>query len=449
MPGFTLAAVPLAFALGAIATRVLVAMPPARLAVDFAQPLVVVTAWGAYGLGPFAVLAVVITIATGALALSLAPNLRNGPSLAATLVLATLALAAALAWPVVFSSDTYAYAAYGDAVVHGHDPYLPVPRAYHDAFVDAARWQWGGGSFPACVYGPAFVALATAATLLAGDRLGATLWALRIAAALAFLIGVVLLNDALAGKRHRRAAVAAYALNPVVLWSVAEGHNDIFVLLAAFGAWAALRRGAAGVAGLVLGLTPILKLVGLVAAPATWLWLRTRRADATTFARAGAAGLAIAAALILPLQLKTLGAFGAAHYTPQFSFQSVVGLVPAMLVVVAAALTGLRALWRGERDGMIWLAIAGWLALGNPYPWYALWIVPAAVFLPPSRATVALWMTTIFAALRYLPEAFGNMPHLSASILTLIGLAPLVFAVPLRAEEVVNPASPEKAPHVR
>ena len=94
-------------------------------------------------------------------------------------------LSAALAWPVVFSSDVYAYAAYGNAVLHAQNPYLAVSHAQHGTFVDAARWQWGGVSFPASVYGPLFIGIAAIATFLAEDRLPATLWMLRIFAAAA------------------------------------------------------------------------------------------------------------------------------------------------------------------------------------------------------------------------------------------------------------------------
>ena len=317
----------------------------------------------------------------------------------------------------------------------------------HGPFVDAARWQWGGASFPASVYGPLFVGIATLATLFAGDRLPATLWMLRVFAAAAFLLSVVLLNDVLAGRKRRRFAVAAYGLNPIAIWSIAEGHNDIFPLLAAIGAFALLRRGALRMAGITLGLAPAFKLIGVLPAMLTPLWLRGRREASTArFSGALAIGLVFSAVLALSLQLRTFTAMGAhAHYEPQFSFQSLVGLVPAALVALAAAVTGLRALARGEASGAIWIAIAFWLAVPNPYPWYALWIVPLAVALPPSRATLGLYLATISGAVRYLPDAFGNVPQLMANVLTIVQLAPLALA---GAVEVNSPAT-ENAPTSR
>jgi hypothetical protein len=437
--------VPLAFAGGALAARLLLQAAPPRWQTDLAQPLVVVTAWGAYGLGFFLIFAAAVALAAAALACSLWPGRKRGagPSLAATLVLAMLALAAGFAWPVVFSSDVYAYAAYGHAALHGHTPYLPVPAAHHDAFVDAARWQWGGASFPPSVYGPVFVAVAAAGVYLAGDGLGASLWSMRVIAALAFLGSIIALNAALRGKRYRRLAVAAYALNPIALWSTVEGHNDALLLLFVMAAFAWLRRGEARFAGVVFGLAPLVKFVGIVAGPVTLLLLWARRDSRTrNFAAALAVALICSAAAILPLQLATLGALaGRGHYAPQFSFQSLAGIVPALIVAVAAAVTGLRALLRGDANGSLWLALAAWLAIPNPYPWYALWFLPVAVAFPPSRATVALWIATIFAGLRYLPETFGNMPHLTAAILTLAMFAPLACAIPAR----VNEPNPVKA----
>ncbi len=437
--------VPLAFAGGAVAARLLLRSAPPRWHADLAQPLVVVTAWGGYGLGFFLIFAVAVALAAIALCLALVALRERGagPSLPATLVLAALALAAGFAWPVVFSSDVYAYAAYGDASLHGHNPYLPSTSAHHDPFADAARWQWGGISFPACVYGPAFVAYAAAGVLIAGDRLDASLWAMRVMASLAFLGSILVLNAALRGKYYRRFAVAAYALNPIALWSAVEGHNDTLLLLLGLAAFAWLRRGDARLSGIAFGFAPLVKFVGVIAGPATLLWLWARRdRRGRQFAAALAVALTCATAAILPLQLPALGAMAArGEYAPQFSFQSLVGIVPALVVVAATTLTGLRALARGEAQGALWLALAVWLAIPSPYPWYALWLLPVTLAFPPSRATLALWVATIFAGLRYLPETYGNMPHLAAAILTLAMFAPLACAIPARMSE----PSPVKA----
>jgi hypothetical protein len=427
-----LAAVPAAFAVGAAVAHVVLRAAPVRLGADLAQPLVVVTAWGAYGLGLFAVLAATVAVGAAGLFVALWPAWRRGggPSVRATLTLSALALLAALAWPVVFSSDVYAYAAYGEALLHGHDPYVTVARSFHDAFVDAARWQWGGVSFPACVYGPVYVAFAALAVLLGGGKVGASLWILRVATCLAFLGSIALLNAALAGSPRRRLAVAAFGLNPVALWSAAEGHNDVLVLLTVFAAFAWLRRGRTALAGFTLGLGPLIKATGVLAGPVAFAYLWARRdARPLRFGVALILGCAVSAALLVPLQWKALAALSSnAHYAPQFSLQALLGVIPGIIIACAIGALGVRDLARGRFSGIVWLAIAGWLAIPNPYPWYALWILPVAVVAPPGRAAFALWAATISALLRYLPEAFGNIDHLQAAVLTLALLAPLVWS---------------------
>lgn len=445
--GAALAAVPIAFAVGAALAHALLRAAPAQLGIDLAQPLVVVTAWGAYGLGLFALLAAAVAAGVAGLVAALWPAWRqgSGPSLRATLTLAALALLAALAWPVVFSSDVYAYAAYGDALLHGRDPYVAVARSFHDAFVDAARWQWGGASFPVCVYGPVYVAFAALAVALGGGKLGASLWILRVATALAFLGSIALLNAALAGRPRRRLAVAVFALNPVALWSAAEGHNDVLMLLAVLAAFVALRRGRTALGGVTLGLTPLVKMAGVIAGPVVlaYFWAR-RDPRARRFAIFLLLGCIVAGVLLVPFQLKALGALGThGHYAPQFSLQALLGVIPALLVAGAIAALGVRDLSRGRFSGIVWLTIALWLAIPNPYPWYALWILPVAVVAPPGRPAVALWAVTISALLRYLPDAFGNIDHLQAAALTLAQLAPLVWSATQVNAALAQKVTPE------
>ena len=89
-----LAGVPLAFAAGALVARLLSRAPAPQIAVDFKQPLVVVTAWGAHGLDFFVCFAAAIVLATIALAYALGPRWNAGPSLPATLLFAAFALGA-------------------------------------------------------------------------------------------------------------------------------------------------------------------------------------------------------------------------------------------------------------------------------------------------------------------------------------------------------------------
>src|SRR4029077_16976547 len=60
-----------------------------------------------------------------------------------------------------FSSDVYAYAAYGGVARRGADPYVNAVMDRRNPLLAAAAWQWSG-ALPLCVYGPAFVGMARA-----------------------------------------------------------------------------------------------------------------------------------------------------------------------------------------------------------------------------------------------------------------------------------------------
>jgi len=416
-----------------LAARAALAVAPAGIATDLAQPLVVVTAWGAFGGQLFLLLAAGMAASAAALGLLCVQAVRGGGDLAASLrgiaLCSALGLAAALSWPCVFSSDAYAYAAYGDQLLHGQNPYRPAPPAAHDAFLDAARWQWTRTSFPACVYGPLFVAAGALAVGAGGAQVVPALWLLRLGACAAFLGAVLLLDASLAGSPFRRLKVALFALNPVALWCVAEGHNDAFVVAAVLGAVVAVRRGKPALAAFLVAATPAVKAIGIVAGPPFWALLRgpTRARFGWTFA-----GTACAVALVVaPLQLSGLdGLARHGRYAPQFSLQGLLGPVPALVVAAAIALSALVDLRRGRFAGAVRLALAGWLAIPNPYPWYGLWVLPLAVAGPLSWESAALFGATISIALRYLPEAFGDISGIPGALVTLGELLPAVLALP-------------------
>lgn len=451
------AAVPGAPLAAGLAARALLDRAPARIAVDLAQPLVVVTAWGPLGAGLFALWAAGITGGALALTLLCVRAARGGGDVPAghrgrnALVLcAALGLAAGLAWPCVFSSDVYAYAAYGDQVLNGQNPYRPAPAAAHDAYLDAARWQWTRTSFPACVYGPLFVAAAAATVAVADRRILPTLWLLRLAACAAFLAAILLLDAVLAGTPRRRIHVALFALNPVALWSAAEGHNDTFLILAVLGAVLAAQRGRPRLAGALVALSPLVKAIGLLAGPPFWALLgrRERGRFGWTFALVALA----VAALVVPLQASALGGLARhGRYAPQFSLQGLIGPVPALIVAGVLVGTALGDLRRGRAAGAVRLALALWLAIPNPYPWYALWIAPLAAAAPWSWESAALLGATFSIGLRYLPDAFGDMPGTPGALLTLgellpAGLALLTFWPPTARGTHGGSAGPDDEP---
>jgi alpha-1,6-mannosyltransferase len=426
----------------------MLANAPSRLAADLAQPLTVVTAWGPFGARLFALLAGGTLISVAALAALCLRAARGGGDLpaggggrAALVLCAALGLGAALSWPCIFSSDVYAYAAYGDQTLHGQNPYRPAPPTSHDAFLDAARRQWTRVSFPPCVYGPAFVAAAAVAVAAAGRSIVPALWLLRLLACAALLGGILLLDVLLEGAPRRRIRVALFALNPVVLWSAAEGHNDTLVVAAVLGGILAARRGRPALAGAVLAATPLLKAIGLLAGPGLWTTLagRERAVFARTFA---ALGLAVAA-IVVPLQLGALAGLAQhGRYAPQFSLQGLLGPVAALLCALALALSALPGLRARRPAATQRLALALWLAIPNPYPWYALWIAPLVTFGALGWEGAALFAATISVTLRYLPDAFGDVSGAAATSIA----AGVVLPAGLAALAVRGIATKEATP---
>ena len=425
----TLLPLPFACAVGAFVAHLWFAHAPHAIAADIAQPLVVVTAWGGYGAAGFAILAGTLAVATLALIFA-ARAPRAG--VVGIVTAAVAALAADLAWPATFSSDVYAYAAYGDLAARGFDPYVLAPAWLHDGFLDGARFQWSG-PFPVCVYGPAFVAYAHAIVSLTGrSGVGTTLALMRAASCAAFLGSIALLGLALRAETRERRSLAlyAYGLNPVALWSAAEGHNDTLLLLAATAAFALARRRDVLLGGFALALGPIVKAPGTLfalvfALRATWI---ERAGPARIWLGVGA-GTAVAAALAIPPLLPALARLS--HhgvYAPAVSVQGLVGPMWATLIAAALLGNGVRLLVAHEELGFAWAGLALVVALPNVYPWYSLWLVPLALAAGPGGASSALWGATIFAAVRYLPDATGNMTVEAARAASVVAALPFALA---------------------
>jgi hypothetical protein len=419
--------IPAALLAAGLISRALLTRAPARLAVDFAQPLVVVTDWNAFGAALLAVLAAAL-VGAGVVYWSL---VRSPGDLSIAGVIAVTAAALAAAWymPVIFSSDVYAYAAYGELARLGANPYAHVTLARGNAIFDAAVWQWGN-PLPVCVYGPAFVALARAIVTLAAP-LGtlASLQGMRVLASAALPACAFLAYHAYPGDRNQRSrAAAAIGLNPVAIWCAAEGHNDALALAVALSGFVLARRGWLGIGAAAVALSAAVKSPG--AAGAVALAVTNARA------RAGAiAGLAIAAALSWPLvsgvaeHLMPNG-----HYAPYASLQALVGPIVAPAVAVALAASAIARLHRGSIDGWIWLALGGWALLPNPYPWYGLWLIAIAALAPQSRAGAVAIALSFTSLLRYAPDAIGA-PNPLAAVALGIGASSPFLALLIRARQ--------------
>ena len=425
--GLRVVFVPLGFALGALLCRIWLAHPPAAYAFDLAQPLAVVTYWQRFGFLMWVALFLAVAIAS----VGYIAALNSSTPLRMTIMMCALACGAALAFPVVFSSDAYAYALYGWMSLHGLSPYAHAAIAARSPLSNAALWQWGNPP-PVCVYGTAFVWFSE--LLVAGFAhfgVSAALWSFRIAACASLVLCAPLAYAAFPG-RARAAAAAGIALNPIAIWCCAEGHNDVYVLAIALAGFALVRRSRAFAGAALLALSGLVKIPGLIAAAAATLayW---RDARFSRMFSGAAAGLAICILIGLPaLAQLTRNASRGHYYFPQFSLQYVLATVlgdsagvvlTAALVLACAGLGTVLAVKRNE-DAPAVFALAVWFAIPNPYPWYTLWILPLA-FLGSAPARSAIVALTLFTMLRYLPDATTDIP---AAPSDLIALAPIAAA---------------------
>lgn len=397
------------------------------------QPLLVATDWGGAGAVPLGTLLAAASI----VAFFYRRALQRAQPLRLELVLLLSVAGLAIAWfaPVLFSSDVYAYAAYGEMTRIGLDPYARAPLDTSDVVVRAAQWQWVS-AFPICVYGPAFLGLARSiVTVFAPFGVLAQLDAFRAIACAAFLLCVMLACDVYRGDRATRwRAAATIGLNPVAIWCAAEGHNDALALAVVLAGFALVRRRVVGVGAAVAALSALVKPPGAAAAIALAVVNRRARIGA-------AAGIAIAAACSIPLfhgiasQLAPHG-----RYAPQASLQAVLaplGPILAFALAATAALAlatlGVASLRRGLDEGWIWLGLGAWVLVPNPYPWYALWLIALAAMAPRTRvASVAIFLS-FTSLLRYVPDAIGTPSPPLAVALGIAATLPLLGLLPLRA----------------
>lgn len=397
------------------------------------QPLIVVTAWGTRGIGPLGALLLAVSLAF--LCYWRLLHRRTPPPLRWTLLTSAAGLVVAWLAPVLFSSDVYAYAAYGEMSRIGLNPYAPVPAGTNDPILRAAQLQWGGSAFPICVYGPAFVALAAGIVTLFA-RLGALaqLDVFRAMASAALLLCGALAYPAYRGdSQNRRRAAAMLALNPIAIWCAAEGHNDAIALLVALLGFRVLQRHP-NLAGALVGLSALVKLPGIAAAGA--LAIAQRRALPAAMS-ALVLTLVLSIALFAGIMLRI-----APHgtYAPQASLQAIVAPVSPLFAVAAAiavsallARRGIVMLRTANVEGWIWLALAAWMLVPNPYPWYGIWLVATAALAPRSPAANVAILLSLTAMLRYLPDAIAMPPPAVGAIVGMIATLPLLGLVRTRS----------------
>ncbi len=395
------------------------------------QPLLVVTEWGARGAFPLG--ALLLTLAAAGFFYRRA--LARPASLSAPTVAAIVAVALAAAWcaPLLFSSDVYAYAAYGELARLGLNPYAHAPPWLNDPLLRDAAWQWRPLTFPICVYGPAFVALARAVVdALAPMGTLAQLNGLRVAASAALLLIVPLAYAAYGDDRAAKLrAAATIALNPPAIWCAVEGHNDAIALAIVVAGFAVARRGFFGTGAVIVAFSGLVKAPAALAAVAF--------AAVQRHARLGAAmGVALVAAFSLPLMFG-VGTRLAPHgqYAPQASLAAIVApwspvaaIALAGAVGIALAVAAVRRLRCGDNAGWIWLGVGAWALVPNPYPWYGIWLVALAAMAPRSRAATVAILLSFTSLLRYVPDAIAVPGPVGTVALGIAASVPMLLLLP-------------------
>jgi hypothetical protein len=412
--------IPALFAAGALLARLVLHASSPHFPVDVAQPLPVATSWGSYGVAAWAVVAIA-ALAAGAVYLR---AVAEPPSLRSTLAAAALTLVIGMFWSPLLSSDVYAYAAYGEMARLHSDPYVHHVMT-NDSFVSAAQWQWSG-RLPICVYGEAFVAVARAVVTTLRTAGGTiVLDAFRALAAIALLACAVFARYTASDERAGRRAAAFIALNPVALYAALEGHNDTLMVACVLAGFVVARR-VPFAAGMLVAGAGAIKVPALAAAAGFTIQRVAERKDVTAAIAGSTAGaiLAVAASLRLIEGARAIAAHGT--YQPIASVQA---LSPVLAVALAVAVLARTRATHNDVDRWVLAALALWLVIPNPYPWYALWLVAAAAFARDKRVVATTLAVAAASMLRYLPDAAGALPPavgLALAITALLAYVPLV-----------------------
>ncbi|MFF3437906.1 polyprenol phosphomannose-dependent alpha 1,6 mannosyltransferase MptB [Streptosporangium sp. NPDC002721] len=183
------------------------------------------------------------------------------------LLAAGCAVAGLLAFlPPSGSADHLNYAAYGRLVTLGQDPYAITPATLPGDPVTGAVEEWGGVT---SVYGPVATAVQALASLVGGDSVRLTVFAMAVVNAAAFAGTALLLHRFARGNADlQRRAALLWTVNPLMIYHLAAGmHVDTLAIACMVAALTV--RGAAS--GLLLGVGIGVKLnAGLVALGPAW-----------------------------------------------------------------------------------------------------------------------------------------------------------------------------------
>ncbi|MBA3691080.1 MAG: DUF2029 domain-containing protein, partial [Actinobacteria bacterium] len=230
---------------------------------------------------------VAAALGAAALLLLLREAARGRISLRAVVLLSVAAHVVVVLLPVMFSRDVYSYIAYGriGGLYHAN-PYVQTPVDFPaDPILSLVGHRWV--DTPA-VYGPLFTGVSALLTRSVRS-IPALVTTFRLIAAATSLATVALIGWTARRERPERAAfaVAAFGLNPVILFqSVGGGHNDLLLALAVAAAFALALQDRALLAVAVLALSTLVKASAALPLLLLVVWVVARRPEGTRL-RAG------------------------------------------------------------------------------------------------------------------------------------------------------------------
>ncbi|MEU8380219.1 polyprenol phosphomannose-dependent alpha 1,6 mannosyltransferase MptB [Streptosporangium sp. NPDC048865] len=207
-----------------------------------------------------------VAIVLGGLGLAAALRSRRGPGPRRLLALGC-GVAGLLAFlPPSGSADHLNYAAYGRLVTLGQDPYAITPAALPGDPVTGAVEEWTGVT---SVYGPVATAVQALASLVGGDSVRLTVFAMAVVNAAAFIGTALLLHRFARGNADlQRRAALLWTVNPLMIYHLAAGMHVDTLAVACMVAVLTVRGAASG---LLLGVGIGVKLnAGLVALGPAW-----------------------------------------------------------------------------------------------------------------------------------------------------------------------------------
>jgi alpha-1,6-mannosyltransferase len=327
-------------------------------------------------------------------------TLRRNPATPVRTVVAIMAAWAVpvLVMPPLFSRDVYSYAAQGEMVSRGLNPYAHGPTALGpNPYLSLVDPIWRNARAP---YGPAWERLAGGIVQLARHDVIATIVGFRFVA----LIGIVLIAlgvPALARSvgRDPAAALALAVLNPLVLLVLLGGaHNDALMLGLLVAGCAAARRNHILIGLLLCSLAAEVKVPALIGALFIgWWW-----SEGTASWRQRL--LRIAAAILTAVALMAVIGLVCGFGWRWLDGLSNPGVVVSWLDPVTAV-------------GLLLSHVSGALGLGGH----------SAAFVQSARAVGFALATVISIGLVLRSARVGAMQALGWSLLAFVLLGPVVW----------------------